>query len=559
MKNNYTLPEAFDDIAIGLENSKLTIEAFDSVRSAITYVNLTLQYQLTDIQIFILAALLRKSGLPMTTSDFGEFASVTTLRIISIENEFTTLEQLGYIDCLKVATDSNWDNIYSLSFGVIAAIRQNSPIWKILYKDIKERDILEIIYNFLKAVDDSDMDYAILCAKMDKILVESDSIKLFHFINGLRLTSAEKVILLMCITWLIFDEDDSIVYFQYNDIIPRGQQRCLTNMFENNTTDLLVNDVLSHRTDSDGDTNFKLTEQFKETYLSDYISKTNKSDSISNTNKPDEEKTESKCDTIVEKQMFYNPREEKLIEELTGLLQEDNFSRIVHSLSDKGMRQGFTCLFYGYPGTGKTETVNQIARKTCREVIQVNMATIRNCYVGESEKNIQEIFDTYKGKVRESAICPILLFNEADAILCQRYVGAVNAVDKMENAIQNILLQNLEDFEGILIATTNLTSSLDIAFERRFLYKIEFQMPTEQVRQKLWKSMIPELTNEDALCLARKFYFSGGEIENIARKQLIESILKNAPFTLESLRLLCQSENILNTKQSTIKYKQTPI
>ena len=77
--------------------------------------------------------------------------------------------------------------------------------------------------------------------------------------------------------------------------------------------------------------------------------------------------------------------------------------------------------------------------------------------------------------VKRSDVAPILLFNEADAIFGVRKNGAENAVDKMENTIQNIILQEMEDLNGILIATTNLATNLDSAFERRFLYKIEFE------------------------------------------------------------------------------------
>lgn len=545
MKKNYSLAIAFDDIADELENSKLTSSSFTTVRSSITFANVKLQEKLSDAQMFILAALLNKLGQTLTTSDFAEFAGVSSLRIISLESDFASLEQMGYIECLKRATNNDWEQTYSLSPGVIGAIRENRPYQKISYGDLPEREVLEDIHSYLKAADNSNMDYPILCDKIDNILRDCDHLDLFHYINQLFLSSAEKIILLTCITWLVIDDDATVAYYQYEDIIPKKQRERLNGMFEFKTTRLLTDNILLHVVDSDGDTDYALTENFKQKYFGDYVANKSSKKVL----------TKELRNKIAEKQMFYNPNEEELITALTGLLKEDNFTRIQQRLADNGMRTGFTCLFYGSPGTGKTESVNQIARLTNREVIQVNLSTIRNCYVGESEKNVQEIFDDYKAKVKESSNCPILLFNEADAILCKRNSGAVAAVDKMENALQNILLQNLEDFDGILIATTNLTSSLDKAFERRFLYKIEFQRPNTKVRQQLWKSMIPELSDEDALCLAREFNFSGGEIENIARKQLIESILKNTPSTLESIRSICQNESIIDTMKTLVNYR----
>ena len=120
---------------------------------------------------------------------------------------------------------------------------------------------------------------------------------------------------------------------------------------------------------------------------------------------------------------------------------------------------------------------------------------------------------------------PILLFNEADAIIGKRKNGAESSVDKMENSIQNIILQEMETLDGIMIATTNLEENFDSAFERRFLYKIKFDKPDAAVRQKIWQQMIPELTDNDAKQLASTFDFSGGQIENIARKHSINMVL----------------------------------
>lgn len=160
------------------------------------------------------------------------------------------------------------------------------------------------------------------------------------------------------------------------------------------------------------------------------------------------------------------------------------------------------CLFYGAPGAGKTETVYQLARRTGRNIMRVNISEIKSSWVGESEKNIKNVFNKYRFLVERSEAAPILLFNEADAILGKRMEGAERAVDRMENSIQNIILQEIENMEGILIATTNIAGNLDKAFERRFLYKIEFERPDIQAKCAIWKSMLPELNEDEAECLA---------------------------------------------------------
>ena len=179
---------------------------------------------------------------------------------------------------------------------------------------------------------------------------------------------------------------------------------------------------------------------------------------------------------IQAKELFYNPTEAEQVRRLTSLLQETNYKATCKRLKSSGMRTGFSCIFYGSPGTGKTETVYQIARATGRAICPVNVAEIKSCWVGESEKMIQGVFNKYRALVEESDVAPILLFNEADAIFGIRREAATDAVDKMENSIQNIILQEMEKLDGILIATTNLTQNLDKAFERRFLYKIKFNV-----------------------------------------------------------------------------------
>ncbi|MGO5016490.1 ATP-binding protein [Segatella copri] len=250
-------------------------------------------------------------------------------------------------------------------------------------------------------------------------------------------------------------------------------------------------------------------------------------------------------ENIKPKKLFYNDKERKQVEELAALLDEKNFQGIRNRLKETNFRSGFACLFYGAPGTGKTETVLQIARKTGRDLIQVNISEIKSMWVGESEKNIKGVFEDYRKMVKQSAKTPILLFNEADAIIGKRMVGAEKAVDKLENNIQNIILQEIEQLDGILIATTNLAENMDKAFERRFLYKVKFEKPDLHGRLQIWQTMIPSLNDADASFLAASYDFSGGEIENIARHYTIQSILHGKPAVmLKSLVGYCDSERL---------------
>jgi SpoVK/Ycf46/Vps4 family AAA+-type ATPase len=147
--------------------------------------------------------------------------------------------------------------------------------------------------------------------------------------------------------------------------------------------------------------------------------------------------------------------------------------------------------------------------------------------------------------VKNSAITPILLFNEADAIISKRFTlnEDSRSVDQMANTVQNIILQEMETLNGIFIATTNMSGNMDKAFERRFLFKIEFGKPDVNTRQAIWHSMIPALGGEDARSLASRFDFSGGQIENIMRRRTIEYVTTGVEPSLEQLATFCEEES----------------
>jgi SpoVK/Ycf46/Vps4 family AAA+-type ATPase len=249
---------------------------------------------------------------------------------------------------------------------------------------------------------------------------------------------------------------------------------------------------------------------------------------------------------IKEKTLFFNAVDQQQIDRLASLLSQDNLSSVQKRLEESGMRKGFACLFYGAPGTGKTETVLQLARQTGRDIFQVDIASIRDKYVGESEKNIKRAFSFYREMCKHKSIMPILFFNEADALINNRMEKTEHSVDKMNNAMQNIILQEIESLEGILIATTNLTSTLDKAFERRFLYKVEFHKPDTDVKTKIWRSMLPNLSSDEARHLAVRYDFSGGQIENVARKRTVDYILSGSEVSITQIEDFCRDELLLS-------------
>ena len=257
-------------------------------------------------------------------------------------------------------------------------------------------------------------------------------------------------------------------------------------------------------------------------------------------------------ETIQAKELFFNDSESAQVARLENLLGVENFKEVQKRLLSTGMRKGFNAIFYGAPGTGKTASVFELARRSGRDIFRVDMSKLKSKWVGESEKAVRGVFRIYRSMCHSNEKVPILLFNEADAIFTKRIENVEQSVDQMNNAIQNIILEEMENIDGILIATTNLLTNLDPAFERRFIFKVEFKMPEKDSRAKIWKSMIPNLSEDDAATLADKYTFSGGNIENIARKSTVEYVLYGNEPTLSSLESYCQEE-ILNRKNARNK------
>lgn len=261
------------------------------------------------------------------------------------------------------------------------------------------------------------------------------------------------------------------------------------------------------------------------------------------------------AEKINEKKLFFPQSLEKQVNFLKTNLEQEKFVALQARLKKEKMPQGLCALFYGSPGTGKTETVFQLAKATGRGIIHVDISQSKSCWFGESEKRIKKIFQDYRRSCKNSDLMPILLFNEADAIFSKRKDTDKSNVAQTENAIQNIILEEMENLDGILIATTNLTGNFDSAFERRFLFKIEFEKPSIEAKQHIWQDKLSFLSQEDSQTLANQFDFSGGEIDNIVRKCIMNDVISGKTATLSDITALCQQERIAkDTAHRTIGF-----
>ncbi|EAL1432097.1 ATP-binding protein [Campylobacter coli] len=202
-------------------------------------------------------------------------------------------------------------------------------------------------------------------------------------------------------------------------------------------------------------------------------------------------------------------------------------------------------IFYGPAGTGKTMSALAMAKSMKKTVLSFDCSKILSKWVGESEQNVRKIFDTYKNIVQTCKQSPILLLNEADQFLSTR-VESSSGSDKMHNQMQNIFLEQIERFNGVIIATTNFLESLDSAFSRRFDYKIEFKKPDFKDRLKIWEKFLPKkaLFEKDFdINILSNYELSGAQILMVVKNTALKvAVSKDGVFKMQDFIESIQKE-----------------
>ncbi|MCZ6168101.1 ATP-binding protein [Campylobacter ureolyticus] len=232
-----------------------------------------------------------------------------------------------------------------------------------------------------------------------------------------------------------------------------------------------------------------------------------------------------------------NPKIKVVLNSILKQLDKD----VINKLSSWGIKtkKGVDAkiIFYGPAGTGKTMSALSLAKSLKKQVLSFDCSKILSKYVGESEQNVRKIFDTYKSICNETKIEPVLLLNEADQFLSSRMESGTSSADKMHNQMQNIFLEQIERFEGVLIATTNFLQSLDSAFSRRFDFKIEFKKPNFNERLIIWQKIMPENANFEenfSLNELAKFELSGAQITLVLKNTALKVAVRDDDvFTLK--------------------------
>ena len=537
-----TLLQAIEKVVELAEDSKMSEEFM--LKAAPEIGLLAESYGITERQAVLFCVCMEKGPNRVDYDDLASFLDLNKIGVLSYASDIDALVRRRLLKFRDVKDEDDFD----IPSVVIRSLKHNEVYQLPQRKGLDCAAMFELLDQWFEDLDDDAISPHALCEELQQLFEDNPQVGFVKHLKEYYLSDEDEMMVAYFAHRLVNRDDDDIRFRDIEDLYDnkadftnaKGKLRSGEHKLQNKK-------LIEHKSvDGLADvTRYKMTETAKRELLAEM--------KINAT----EEKLADMLDAskLTEKQLFFPKDIQRQVEELGSFLQPENYQKIQERMKEKGFRYGFACLFYGSPGTGKTETVYQLAKKTGRNIMVVDVPQLKSMWVGQSEKNVKALFDRYREQVKRAKLTPILLFNEADAIIGKRKNGAENAVDKMENSLQNIILQEMEQLDGIMIATTNLQQNMDKAFERRFLYKIKFDKPTEEARASIWHSMIPDLSELDIHTLASKYDFSGGQIENIARHYAIDTILHGqAEDVLPMLIRHCDNERLDETNVKKIGF-----
>ena len=537
-----TLLQAIEKVVELAEDSKMSEEFM--LKAAPEICLLAESYGITERQAVLFCVCMEKGPNRVDYDDLASFLDLNKIGVLSYASDIDALVRRRLLKFRDVKDEDDFD----IPSVVIRSLKHNEVYQLPQRKGLDCAAMFELLDQWFEDLDDDAISPHALCEELQQLFEDNPQVGFVKHLKEYYLSDEDEMMVAYFAHRLVNRDDDDIRFRDIEDLYDnkadftnaKGKLRSGEHKLQNKK-------LIEHKcVDGLADvTRYKMTETAKRELLAEM--KINEA----------EEKLADMLDAskLTEKQLFFPKDIQRQVEELGSFLQPENYQKIQERMKEKGFRYGFACLFYGSPGTGKTETVYQLAKKTGRNIMVVDVPQLKSMWVGQSEKNVKALFDRYREQVKRAKLTPILLFNEADAIIGKRKNGAENAVDKMENSLQNIILQEMEQLDGIMIATTNLQQNMDKAFERRFLYKIKFDKPTEEARASIWHSMIPDLSDLDIHTLASKYDFSGGQIENIARHYAIDTILHGqAEDVLPMLIRHCDNERLDETNVKKIGF-----
>ena len=311
-----------------------------------------------------------------------------------------------------------------------------------IYRGISPEEFYTAADRLFTALRRKELDYKRFITEVNFLCGGSRNMPFVKNINSRNFGVKNSMVLLAFCTALVEDDVETLKFSQIRYLYGRRSEETQRE-FESGDHILFTAGRLEHTCDYGlaDTTEYRLTDKAREELLGSLAASDKKKVKENNI---------IQAETLAEKKLHYPPRVRSQIDELASLLREDNFAPIVKRLKESAMKTGFACLFSGPPKTGKTETAYQIARATGRDIFFVDISETKSMWFGESEKRIKSLFTRYNNMAKHASPAPILLFNEADAILGKRQElgDERRGPAQTENAMQNILLQEIENLAG---------------------------------------------------------------------------------------------------------------
>ena len=532
-----SMANCLNRIMIKVRRDKFSDESIESLKGDFDYVNE--KFGICPEEAALLSFVLEKCNdfCRCDNEDLADFLGCTNIEFIGYRKY---LQSLAHRRIVRIGRNRSGDATYQVMPEATQAIVEDMPFSERSFAGLTTEDMFSEFRKLFIAFRNDELDKAILLSDLNMLIdanPQNEFVQKFLECGIRQCSKTEQLIFIyLChhyVSWgekeisfqhldcFVADREDAQKFFRFFQAERHGFQKQGLVTFGGE------GEMMDKRSAA-------LTDKVKDTFFTEVELFCDESASVS--------QDVLNWEKIKEKEMFYNAVEQEQVGRLEDLLENEHFKGIQQRLDEMGMRKGFNIILYGGPGTGKTETVLQLARKTGRDVFCIDVSKLKSKWVGESEKSVKGLFKTYRSLCKSKEVKPILFFNEADAIFGKRMENVDSSAAQMLNTIQNILLQEMESLEGVLICTTNMQGNLDPAFERRFIYKVELERPGEEVRAKIWASMMPGYAEEDYLALARKYPFSGGQIENVVRKSAIDYILTGDRASMETVCKFCEEE-----------------
>lgn len=538
-----TLLQCFSTVFKKTEDSKLEPQIFEELDHELSYIANYLGASKSESLWFTIIFSIYYSGGRVSFRDIFRHFDETPTKLLEYSDELQNLSKRGLI--LKDSREGTTEHLkhgdeFSVNDSVCGSIQRGVPISDNLAETKSIADVYGVLELFDNTMDDLRDEKINTDQFFDKVNALMNQYTQFPLIEKLRCLAnpiGDKCILLYMI-WKLLEGKRSL-----------WLDRTMLDMYKNpGTRFLIIQEFIAKE-------HLLLKEEWLEmeeaTFFDDVrISLSEKSIEMLNEsgiklfNKNLKKKDDSMIlpESIPYRELIYSKEEMQQVSLLKNFILEDSFKKTQEQLQKKALPIGVTAILHGAPGTGKTETVLQLAKASNRSIMKVDISATRTMWFGESEKLIKKIFTEYNKLLDKMPIAPILFLNEADAILSKRKDGGTSNVSETENRIQNILLEEIENFKGILIATTNLPDNMDKAFERRFLFKVKFNKPDLSIKSKIWKLKLPFLAEVQCEQLSNRFDFSGGQIDNIVRKCEISHVLYQAELTFDTVVQFCEEE-----------------